>query len=117
MSISYFVKIPVATRWDAYYNTDTMTTYYNLHSEDITVTKEEQAYINGVKTGFTGLEHGIKSQNDEYCEEFSNGLIYGMGMTQEQYNLFCDNLRTKSRKQSLKHNRWLDDNSWGYDSY
>ena len=72
------------------------------------IPESEQAYINGVKTGYTHREHGNKAVNDAHTDEFSNGLICGMGMSEREYTEFINKHeeRIGRRKDPSVHKRY-----------
>ena len=67
-----------------------------------------RAYINGVITSHSKNEYGDKAINEKYPNEFSDGLLYGLGLSDEEYEDFLEeHTRKVSLKQYTVGDRWM----------
>lgn len=120
MNISDFVNIGRRNRWDeagAGKYLDLMEVTYELGKTKDHLSTAERAYANGVKTGFTGYNHGTAEVNDKEPDQFIDGFMCGLGMNRKDFDKFCTEINNKEKKERERHNLkklWLD-SGWGLD--
>ena len=65
--------------------------------------QRRMVYHHGVVSGYNGGVVGDKELSDKYPDEFTNGILYGMGLSKHQYNKYIRRYKRWFNINSLKH--------------